>query len=128
MLKKFPALSLFLVATLLAAVPANAQNYQNNITKTSAYIAGQQLPDGAILYTSTQIDPYFGNLAAIGWLKDNQVSRIPAVEAWMSWYINHFNWPDYNGAYGTVYNYNVQNALRPRPGSTIQWTPTLRRS
>jgi hypothetical protein len=99
-----------IAAILLIAASAECQNYQNNITKTSSYIAGQQLADGAILYTSTQIDPYFGNLAAIGWLKDNRTSRIPAVERWMSWYINHFNWPDYNRIYGSVYNYNVNSS------------------
>jgi hypothetical protein len=90
---------------------AYAQDYGSNLASTGDYIATQQLSDGAILYSPTQIDPYFANLAAIGWLKDNSTNRIPAVEAWMSWYISHFNWPDYNGIYGTVYNYNVNNRI-----------------
>ena len=75
-----------LLATLLSTTcgVAFGQSYQNNLTATGNYIAGQQLPNGAILYSSTQIDPYFANLAAIGWLKDNSTNRISAVEAWMS--------------------------------------------
>jgi hypothetical protein len=80
-------------------------NYQADLTSTSDYIAAQQLADGAILNSSTEIDPYFANYAAIGWLKDNKVSRIANVEAWIRWYIHHFNWPDAQGLYGTVYNY-----------------------
>ncbi|HTA21956.1 MAG TPA: hypothetical protein VK763_00365 [Terriglobales bacterium] len=100
-------LSLLLaVVTLWAAIlPAHAQDYSRDITETSAWFATQQLPDGAILYTSTEIEPYFANLAAIGWLEDE--TRIPQVEAWMSWYIAHLNWPDRWGEYGTIYDYNV---------------------
>jgi hypothetical protein len=94
-----------LIASWAAIVSAHAQNYSRDITETSAWLATQQLPDGGILYTSTEIEPYFANLAAIGWLEDR--TRIPQVEAWMSWYIAHFNWPDRWGEYGTVYDYNV---------------------
>jgi hypothetical protein len=104
-------------AVLFTTLPANCQNYQANLTATGNYIAGQQLSDGAILYTSSQIDPYFANLAAIGWLKDNETSRIPAVEGWMTWYIKHFNWPDYAGIYGTVYNYNYSNGVETSTGA-----------
>ncbi len=100
-------LSLLLaVVTLRATVlPAHAHDYSRDITETSAWLATQQLPDGAMLYTSTEIEPYFANLAAIGWLEDE--TRIPQVEAWMSWYIAHLNWPDRWGEYGTVYDYSV---------------------
>jgi len=90
-------------------------NYQQNVQQTSAWLATQQLSDGAILYTSGEIEPYFSNLAAIGWLADT--TKIPQVEAWMRWYINHFNWPDYNGLYGTVYDYNVSNGVETSTGS-----------
>jgi hypothetical protein len=101
----------------LAAVPAQCQNYQNNLTKTGQYIATQQLSDGAILYSATEIDPYFANFAAIGWLKDSSTNRISAVEAWMNWYLAHVNWPDYNGVYGTVYNYSVSNGVETSTNS-----------
>jgi hypothetical protein len=84
-------------------------NYTQNLAKTSAWLASQQLTDGAIMYTPAQIEPYFANLAAIGMLSDS--TRIPQVEAWMQWYIGHFNWPDYNGLYGTVYDYNISNGV-----------------
>jgi hypothetical protein len=75
------------------------------------YISSQQLPDGAILYGSTEIQPYFANVAAIGWLQDNTANRIPQVENWMSWYLVHLNWPDNQGIYGTVYNYTVSDGV-----------------
>jgi hypothetical protein len=94
-------------ALLCASAAAFAQaNYQANLTATGSYIATQQLADGAILLDSTDIDPYFSNYAAIGWLKDNQVSRIGDVEAWILWYMRHLNSPDSEGLYGTVYNYS----------------------
>jgi hypothetical protein len=94
------------VVLLCASSPAFGQtNYQVNLTATSNYIAAEQLADGAILTNSTAIDPYFANYAAMGWLKDNKVSRIANVESWINWYLAHFNWPDSHGLNGTVYNY-----------------------
>jgi hypothetical protein len=107
-------LSLFLVVGF-AVTPVCAQNYSSDITKTSAWLKGQQLPDGAILYSANGISPYFANLAAIGWLKDR--SKIPHVEAWMQWYIDHVNWPDNNGLYGTVYNYSYSDGIETSTNS-----------
>ena len=106
--------SLFLTVGL-ALTPVCAQSYSYNITKTSAWLEKQQLPDGAILYSADGINPYFANLAAIGWLHDS--SKIPQVEAWMQWYIDHVNWPDYNGLYGTVYNYTYANGAETSTNS-----------
>jgi len=106
-----------LLAAVFAVAPSFAQNYQGNLTQTGDWLATQQRSDGAILYTPTQINPYFANLAAIGWLKDNKTNRIPAVEAWMNWYIAHLNWPDYKGIYGTVYNYTVSDGVETSTGS-----------
>jgi hypothetical protein len=92
-----------------------AQDYSSNLAKTSAWLKNQQLPDGAILYSANEINPYFANLAAIGWLQDQ--SKTPQVEAWMQWYINHLNWPDYNGLYGTVYNYTYSNGVETSTNS-----------
>src|SRR5271154_92110 len=75
--------SLFL-AVGFAVAPVCAQSYSYNITKTSAWLEKRQLPDGAILYSANGINPYFANLAAIGWLQDS--SKILPVEAWMRWY------------------------------------------
>jgi len=97
--------------SLCAPSPAHCQpTYQANLAAASNRIASQQLPDGAILTDSTSIDPYFANYAAIGWLSDTRVNRIPAVEAWIKWYIAHLNWPDSEGLRGTVYNYSYDPA------------------
>jgi hypothetical protein len=112
MIKSF--LFLF-VAIGFATTPVCAQDYPVNIAKTSAWLEGQQLPDGAILYSDNAIYPYFANLAAIGWVQDP--SRMPQVEAWMQWYIAHLNWPDYNGLYGTVYNYTYSNGVETSTNS-----------
>jgi hypothetical protein len=105
----------FFLAVGFAVTPVRAQNYSSDITKTSAWLKGQQLPDGAILYSANGISPYFANLAAIGWLKDP--STIPQVEAWMQWYIGHVNWPDNNGLYGTVYNYSYSDGIETSTNS-----------
>ena len=107
---------LLLFLTLgFAITPVCAQNYSSDITETSAWLKGQQLPDGAILYSAHGINPYFANLAAIGWLHDP--SKIPQVEAWMQWYIGHINWPDNNRLYGTVYNYTYTNGVETSTNS-----------
>jgi len=95
-------------ATPAPTPPANPQ-YQKNFTATSNWVAQFSAADGALLYTPQEIDPYFSNIAAIGMAKDP--NRMPQVVAWMKWYINHLNWPDKWGLYGTTYNYNVNNGV-----------------
>jgi hypothetical protein len=87
---------------------SNSQ-YQSNFNSTSQWVSGSVQSDGAILYTPQQIDPYFANIAAIGMTKDP--NRMPQVVSWMKWYINHLNWPDKWGLYGTTYNYTVSNGI-----------------
>jgi hypothetical protein len=93
--------------TVAPATPISPPNasYQYIFNATSKYVAQFSTSDGALLYTPQQIDPYFSNIAAIGMTKDP--ARMPQVTAWMKWYINHLNWPDKWGLYGTTYNYNV---------------------
>ncbi len=101
----------FLLCTvsLLTCMASNAQtpHYQANITATGNWTvsSASSLPDGAILYTSTEIEPYFSNLGAIGLTKNP--AYYSQVKAWMQWYINHLNYPDKWGLYCTVYDYNV---------------------
>ena len=111
MAEKAFLVSVPLTALLLWTGLASAQRYQDNLTLTGEYISSQQLPDGAILYGNTEIQPYFANVAAAGWLKDNTTSRVRQVENWISWYLAHLNWPDKQGLYGTVYNYTVSNGV-----------------
>ncbi|HWC19827.1 MAG TPA: hypothetical protein VG498_22630, partial [Terriglobales bacterium] len=69
--------------------------------------------DGAILYGSSAINPYYANLAAIGLTHDP--NSYGTVQRWMQWYINHLNWPDKWGLYGTMYDYDYSNgAETPR--------------
>ncbi len=81
--------------------------YHRNITATANWItsSASSLSDGAILYTSAEIVPYYSNLAATGLAKTP--AHYPQVKAWMEWYIHHLNYPDKWGLYCTVYDYNV---------------------
>src|SRR5208337_3394273 len=81
--------------------------YHRNITATANWItsSASSLSDGAILYTSAEIVPYYSNLAAIGLAKTP--AHYPQVKAWMEWYMRHLNYPDKWGLYCTVYDYNV---------------------
>lgn len=82
--------------------------YQANITATARWFAANTVaPDGAILYGASVINPYYSNLAAIGLTKDPGSYGI--VQHWMEWYINHLNWPDKWGLYGTTYDYDYNN-------------------
>jgi hypothetical protein len=88
--------------------PAPSGPYGNNITATAQWFAANTLaPDGAILYGSSMINPYYSNLAAIGLTRNPGSYGI--VEHWMEWYINHLNWPDKWGLYGTMYDYDYNN-------------------
>ena len=95
--------ALVLTTSVFATMP-----YHQNIIATSQWLSSNViLGDGAILYSSSRINPYFANLGATGMLKDS--ARYPQVQAWMRWYVNHLNWPDRWGLYGTTYDYNIIN-------------------
>lgn len=86
----------------------NSGPYWNNLKATSNWVTATGVaPDGALLYGSSQINPYYSNLAAIGLTKDPGSYAI--VQRWMQWYINHLNWPDKWGLYGTTYDYSYNN-------------------
>src|SRR5580693_662414 len=88
--------------------------YRSNFDATSAWLATQCLPDGAILYSSTKISPYFANYAAIGMTRDP--NRMSQVIAWMKWVLAHLNWPDQWGLYGSLYDYSVANGIETSIG------------
>jgi hypothetical protein len=91
------------------AASSSGSQYETNFLTTSDWVAQASAADGAILYTPQQIDPYFANIAAIGMTQDP--NRMPQVVAWMNWYMNHLNWPDKWGLYGTTYNYTVSSGI-----------------
>ncbi len=83
---------------------------QSNLTATINWtLTNSTSSDGAILYGSSKIVPYYSNLAAIGLTKDP--SGYAAVKAWMNWYIGHLNAPDKWGLSGTIYDYNVSGGI-----------------
>jgi hypothetical protein len=87
----------------------SSSSYQNNFNAASKWVSQFSQADGALLYTPQAINPYYSNIAAIGMAKDP--NRMPQVLAWMKWYINHLNWPDKWGMYGTTYDYTVSNGI-----------------
>jgi len=99
------------VENMSVTVGSSASNsqYQNNFNATSNWVSQFSQADGALLYTPQVINPYYANIAAIGMTKDP--NRMPQVVGWINWYINHLNWPDKWGLYGTTYDYNVNNGV-----------------
>jgi hypothetical protein len=85
---------------------ATLKTYKSNMMAASNWLARHStLPDGAILYTSNRIVPYYSNIAAMGMVKDP--SKVAQVRAWMEWYIAHLNAHDVWGLGNTIYDYNV---------------------
>jgi hypothetical protein len=99
------------IKTMSITVGSSASNsqYQNNFNATSKWVSQFSQSDGALLYTPQVINPYYANIAAIGMTKDP--NRMPQVVGWINWYINHLNWPDQWGLYGTTYDYSVSNGV-----------------
>lgn len=88
-----------------APAPVSSPSYAANVAAQGAWLAKNQLPDGAILYTASEIEPYFANVAAAGMLK--APGALPNVQAWMRWFIGHLNVTDAWGLGSTCYDYSV---------------------
>jgi hypothetical protein len=80
-----------------------------DIQGAAAWLDTQQLQDGAILYTSTKIEPYYANLAATGLTKIP--AQLPQARQWMAWFVNHINTTDVWGLGGTVYDYSYSGGV-----------------
>lgn len=98
----------------VASSSSNSQ-YQNIFNATSNWVSQFSQSDGAILYVPGQIEPYYANIAAIGMTKDP--NRMPQVVGWINWYVNHLNWPDKWGLYGSTYDYTVSNGVETPTGN-----------
>ncbi|PYP86126.1 MAG: hypothetical protein DMG65_19425 [Candidatus Angelobacter sp. Gp1-AA117] len=94
-------------STTPTPTPTTSSRYTNDLTATAKWMATTVAPDGALLYGTQAINPYYSNLAAIGLTKN--ASSYGMVQGWMQWYINHLNWPDKWGLYGTTYDYDYNN-------------------
>ncbi|GAC1366932.1 MAG: hypothetical protein NVSMB32_11740 [Actinomycetota bacterium] len=111
-----------------SALQASATTAQPTVPNYSAIMAGEaywvslaQVPTGhgsasGAIAVSTQasdgqwlIRPYDANIGARGMLSGGS-RYYPMVRAWMQWYFNHLNSPDYAGLPGTVYDYQVDVA------------------
>jgi hypothetical protein len=87
----------------------SSSQHLTNFHAASKWVSQFSRSTGAIMYTPSVINPYYSNLAAIGMTKD--ATRMPQVVAWMHWYIDHLNWPDKWGLYGTTYDYKIINGI-----------------
>lgn len=92
-----------------SSTSTSSSQYQNDLLAASNALAKTWIrADGAILYSSLVVNPYYANIAAIGMTKDP--NRYGAVLNWMKWYVRHLNWPDKWGLYGSMYDYNVSGS------------------
>lgn len=96
-------------AAQLAAMPKPVLpakiDYAANIKAAGDWLVKQQTVDGAILFGSDAVNPYYGNLAAIGMCKMPELAG--RVKNWLQWYVDHLNCPDKWGMAGTIYDYAV---------------------
>jgi hypothetical protein len=100
----------FLALTLsLVRGGDSPQSYSADIRAATAWVDRQQLSDGAILYGTNEIQPYFANVAATGLVADR--SQLRRVRAWMNWYVVHLNRRDRWGLSGTIYDYRYAHGL-----------------
>jgi hypothetical protein len=92
-----------LLCLILSLASAGAPAYRADLRTALAWVDRQQLADGAILYGTNEIEPYYANIAAAGMAVEP--SQLPRVRAWMNWYVTHLNARDRWGLSGTIYDY-----------------------
>ena len=87
--------------------------YQSILDTENAWLAGMQLPNGALPMTyaksgTLKICPYFSDFAALSMLNQPELYA-ENVKAYMDWHFEHLNTAatDYNGVDGTIYDYHV---------------------
>jgi hypothetical protein len=69
-------------------------------------LAGEQRADGAILYTNTEVEPYFANIAEIGAVHAGV--DMATVQRWMQWYVARSKDPNPWSIPGAITDYSVQ--------------------
>jgi hypothetical protein len=76
-------------------------------------LASQQRADGAILYTATQVEPYYANIAAIGAVHAGV--DLANVKRWMQWYVARSKDANPWSIAGAIADYNVaaDGSLQP---------------
>ena len=98
-----------MIAAVVLSVAILGPPYRGDIGAALAWIDRHQLPDGAILYGTGEIEPYYANLAATGLVAER--AQLPRVRTWMNWYVTHLNVRDRWGLGGTIYDYRYANGL-----------------
>lgn len=108
MLKRLLTLATLTILVVTPMTQTNAMTLQELIDAEEQWLAGQQLPSGAIPMnrSSERMVPYFTNLGLMG-LVDNP-AYAETVRSWMMWYVDHLNDPDVHGLRGTVYDYQMR--------------------
>lgn len=96
------------------APPPPPSPFAADFHSTSNWLASQSAATGALLYSTTRINPYYANLAAIGLVKDS--ARYVQIENWMRWYISHLNKTDRWNLGGTMYDYNIVSGVELSSG------------
>lgn len=96
----------------MASVPPTSPN-PSWTTEQVKVLAEQQLPDGGILFKTDEIEPYFGNLAALGLAQARTAGSTTVLLRWMQWYMAHLNrsqGPSENALPGSIYDYSYDPA------------------
>jgi len=120
------------IAPCLLVGIASAQNYQNDINATAAWLASSSvtLKDGAVMNSANAlaINPYFSNLGVHGFVKDS--TYYANVKNYMEWYWNHVGYPRHftvsgctvnpssGDLYGAIKDFTVSNPSSPTPTET----------
>jgi hypothetical protein len=89
--------------------------YEDEMVTSANWLDGRQLSDGAILYSTSEIEPYYANIGATGLTKIS--SQLAHVRAWMQWFVAHINSSDVWGLGGTIYDYTY-NGTTETPTDT----------
>ena len=110
-----------LVVPSLGASAATAFDPTGIVASEAAYVASAQITQcpgtplqGAITLnalsqsdpTALAIEPYQANYGVQALIAAGGADLALAKD-WLGWYVAHANWPDYNGLYGTVYDYTA---------------------
>jgi hypothetical protein len=88
-----------------ACCPGAASISVPELQNVGQNLAQQQRADGAILYMSTRVDPYFANIAAIGAIRGGV--DLLDVKRWMQWYVAHSSDPNPWRIPGAITDYDV---------------------
>lgn len=94
----------------LQPLPAEAKSAREKVTEQIQFLAGRQLPDGAILTFDDRINPYFANIACLGLLATRRPEAHRIVLGWMQWHLAHLETSDASGLNGTIYDYGHDSA------------------